>query len=207
MDVAFAAGASVASASFRFRESLEVTYAPIDLTLCNRFDCGDLSEVSLALSAVLAFPGLGGSALVRSGPPRSGFFLFFEFVFAGADEFLSVAGACLGAPSLSPVASRAVGSCEVGALAAEGALASVGAGNDGESVGEGAVGVGFETTDGAVCVGAGVCCLATGTDVLAVLLGATTGDETVGEAAVVGELNVAKRVDTDSQSRLTACIS
>ena len=32
MDVAFAAGASVASASFRFRESLEVTYAPIDFT-------------------------------------------------------------------------------------------------------------------------------------------------------------------------------
>jgi subtilisin family serine protease len=166
-----------------------------------------LSEVSLALSAVLAFPGLGGSALVRSGPPRSGFFLFFEFVFAGADEFLSVAGACLGAPSLSPVASRAVGSCEVDALAAEGALASVGAGNDGASVGEGTVGVDFETTDGAVCVGAGVCCLATGTDVLAVLLGATTGDETVGEAAVVGELNVAERVDTDSLSRLTACIS
>lgn len=207
MDVAFAAGASVASASFRFRESLEVTYAPIDFTLCNRFDFGDLSEVSLALSAVLAFPGLGGSALVRSGPPRSGFFLFFEFVFAGADEFLSVAGACLGAPSLSPVASRAVGSCEVDALAAEGALASVGAGNDGASVGEGAVGVDFETTDGAVCVGAGVCCLATGTDVPAVLLGATTGDETVGEAAVVGELDVAERVDTDSQSRLTACIS
>ena len=172
-----------------------------------------MSEVSLALSAVLAFPVLGGSALVRTGPPRSGFFLFFEFVFAGAEEFLSVAGACLGAPSLSPVASRAVGSCELGALvatgtlAAEGALASIGGCNDGASVGEGAVCVGFETTDGAVCVGAGVCCLATAADVPAVVLGVTTGEEKIGEAAVVGELDVAERVDTDSQSRLTACIS
>ena len=94
------------------------------------------------------------------------------------------------------------------ALEAGGALATAFVVNEGASVGEGEVRVGFETPAGVDCIGEGACCLAAGTDVPTVGLGVTTGDAAEeGKAAVVGELEVAARVETDSQSRLTACIN
>ena len=129
-------------------------------------------------------------------------------MFAGGEAFFSVKGACFGEPSFNPIASRAlVGSCEVVALEADGALATAFVVNEGASVGEGEVRVGFETPIGVDCVGEGDCCLATGADVPTVGVGVTTGDAAEGEAAEVGELEVAARVETDSQSRLTACIN
>ena len=173
----------------------------------------------MALSAVLVFPVWVESALVRSASPRCCFFLFFECVFAGGEDFFSVRGACFGEPSFNPVASRAVGSCEGGALVATGELvarvelaadeapAVVGVINDGVCVGAGEVRVGFEMPVVVDGIGAGVCCLATGADVPNVGLGVTVGGAMEGEADFDGALKGTVLVDTDSQSRLTACIN
>lgn len=140
-------------------------------------------------------------------------------MFAGGEAFFSVKGACFGEPSFNPVASRAVGSCEGGVLVATGGLvatvelaadeapAIVGVFKDGVCVVAGEVRVGFEMPFGVEGIGAGVCCLATGADVPNVGLGVTVGEATEGEAAFVGALKGVVLVDTDSQSRLTACIN